>query len=45
MPGMLMVGMIALTLLLDIMSPKMQSTQYEDFRNIFRVFDYVIIIG
>ena len=45
MPGMLMVGMIALTLLLDIMSPKMQSTQYEDFRNIFRVFDYVIITG
>ena len=43
MPGVLMVCMIALTLLLDIMSPKMQSTQYEDFRNIFRVFDYVII--
>ena len=45
MPGLLMVGMIALTLFLDIISPKMQSTQYEDFRNIFRVFDYVIIIG
>ena len=45
MPGILMVCMIALTLILDIMSPKMQSTQYEDFRNIFRVFDYVIITG
>ena len=45
MPGILMVGMIALTLFLDIVSPKMQSTQYEDFRNIFRFFDYVIITG
>lgn len=45
MPGILMVGMIALTLFLDIVSPKMQSTQYEDFKNIFRVFDYVIITG
>lgn len=45
LPGLLMVGMIALTLLLDIMSPKMQDTQYGDFRNIFRVFDYAIITG
>lgn len=45
MPGILMVSMIALTLFLDIVSPKMQSTQYEDFKNIFRVFDYVIITG
>lgn len=45
MPGILMVGMIALTLFLDIMSPKMQDTQYEDFKNIFRVFDYLIITG
>lgn len=43
MPGLLMVGMIALTLILSIMSPQMQSTQYEDFKNIFRVFDYVTI--
>ena len=45
LPGLLMVGMVALVLLLDIMSPKMQETHYEDFRNIFRVFDYMAITG
>lgn len=43
MPGILMVGMLALMLVLDITTPTAQDTQYEDFKNIFRVFDYTIV--
>lgn len=45
-PGLLMVAMIALVLILDIATPSMQNTQYYDFHNIFRVFDYTgIVLG
>ena len=39
-PGFLMVGMIVLVLILDLFTTTMAETQYYDFHNIFRIFDY-----
>lgn len=45
LPGILMVLMIWLIFILDIVSPVMKDTQYQDFHYIFRVFDYVGIVS
>lgn len=45
MPGLLMVGMIALMLVLNVMTTAELDILYEDFKNIFRVFDYTAIIA
>ena len=42
-PGFLMVGMIVLVLILDLFTTTMAETQYYDFHNIFRIFDYTAI--
>ena len=42
-PGILMIGMIALVLVLDLFTELMADSQYYDFHNAFRVFDYISI--
>lgn len=42
-PGILMVAMIVFVLILDLFTTTMAETQYYDFHNIFRVFDYTAI--
>ena len=42
-PGVLMIGMIALVLVLDLFTELMADSQYYDFHNAFRVFDYISI--
>jgi len=44
-PGVLMVGMIALMLVLNVVSTAELDILYEDFKNIFRVFDCIAIIA
>lgn len=42
MPGLLMCVMLLIMLMLDIALPGMAEKQYEDFPNMFTVFDYLI---
>lgn len=43
-PALMMVAMIALILILDLFTTTMSDSQYYDFHNVFRVFDYISIV-